>query len=82
MPPSLEERISLVSKLPISPSSGHVSHCRVQSIKEQVIGAGWKYKTSLCSIASCPPLICDRTSVPALFFWGGVFIIKSDMRLD
>lgn len=43
MPPSLEERISLVSKLPISPSGGHVSHCRVQSIKEQVIGAGWKH---------------------------------------
>lgn len=52
MPPSLEERISLVSKLPISPSGGHVSHCRLQSIKEQVIGAAWKNQACVCRVAS------------------------------
>lgn len=77
MPPSLEERISLVSKLPISPSGGHVSHCRVQSIKEQVIGAGWKYQTCLCRVASGAP-VWARASVPALL--GGAVITKSNRK--
>lgn len=77
MPPSLEERISLVSELPISPSGGHVSHCRVQSIKEQVIGAGWKYQTCVCRVASGPP--CGPELLSRLFGGGGV--MTRSMRL-
>lgn len=65
MAPSLEERVSPISKLPINSNVGHVSHCTVWSIKEKVKGAGCS-QTSLCSVASGTS-ICDGAFVLALW---------------